>query len=375
MTLSGMNIAEIRSIASQLRRYAADVQQCSRDVDRLLQTARSNWSGPDLSEFMAKWNGQTRGIAQRVEAELRELADTAERNAQAQQVTSDELGDSTGGGGGGGGGGGAGGGGLGGGGGGSWDDDERDRGVSDLEDFVDNPEQETVIGREHEWPFGDQPDDADGGDGDSEGGEDKDGVPLNVRYDIAEGEGLIGNEVSAGGSVGDENFGARGEASATVGLKGEYGVYAGTGGLVATAGIMAGAQASASGSAYVGPATVAGEASAMAGVSAEGAVALSATGVSAQAEAFAGAKAEASGSADIGGVGVTGTAEAWAGVGIEANVDIGITDGKLTIGGSFGAALGVGGSVGGGITIDLNKVGDSLSSAADAVGDFFGGLW
>ena len=27
------------------------------------------------------------------------------------------------------------------------------------------------------------------------------------------------------------------------------------------------------------------------------------------------------------------------------------------------------------ITIDLNKVGDSLSSAADAVGKFFGGLW
>ena len=185
MSLSGMNIAEIRAIASQLRRHAADIQQCTRDVDRLLQTARNNWSGPDLAEFSAKWNGHTRSIAQRVDTELRELADTAERNADAQQVTSDELGDSAGVG--------LGGGGVQGGGVGAESGslsltEERDRDVTPQNDFVKNPEQETVIGRENEKKFGDQ---AEGADGDKKEG-DAEAHPLNVRYDIAKGEGLLG---------------------------------------------------------------------------------------------------------------------------------------------------------------------------------------
>ena len=372
MTMSGMNIAEIRSLASQLRRNATTVQQCGRNVDRLLQTAGNHWSGPDLSQVTAKWNGQTRGIAQRLEAELRELAATAERNADAQQVTSDELGDSSGGSGGGSGGGGTSGGdGGGGGGGGSWNP-ERDRDVSELDPFVYNPEKDRVSGPD--WNGGPE---WEGTFGDPDAGKNPvDDMPVNLRYDIADGEGvLFGVDASANGSVGNQTLGAQGEASAMAGIKGEYEVYATSGGFVAAAGIMAGAQASASGSAYAGPLTVAGQVEAMAGASADGSVRLGPAGVSVQGEAFAGAKAEASGSVDIAGVGVSGTAEGWAGIGIEARVDIGFVDGKLMLGGEFGAALGVGGSVGGGITIDVNKMADSLTGAADAIGDFFGGLW
>ncbi|WP_372350702.1 hypothetical protein [Streptomyces sp. KL116D] len=63
------------------------------------------------------------------------------------------------------------------------------------------------------------------------------------------------------------------------------------------------------------------------------------------------------------------TGEAWAGVGAEANVDLGMKDGKFTIGGELGAGLGVGGKVGVNITVDPGKLTDAIGDGADAVGD------
>ena len=95
-------------------------------------------------------------------------------------------------------------------------------------------------------------------------------------------------------------------------------------------------------------------------------------GLDARAGAFAGAKASGSLGGDIGGVGAGGTAEGWAGVGAEADVQLGKgEDGKWHIGGSAGAGFGLGGKVGGEITIDPPKIADTAGKAVHAIGGLF----
>lgn len=364
MTLVGMNIPEVRRIAAQLRRSSESVSRCSADIDRLMQTARSNWAGEDIARFQSLWNAHLRAVAQRVSADLRELAITAERNADAQERTSNELEGAAGGGGSTGGG-------------------SESGGSTGGSDSGGSDENGSNAGSDGGGSSGE----GGGGGGGGDAGHDHDREvndsddfakpgDINARYDIVEGDTmLLGAQAEASGSTGNDAIGTQGEASAMAGVKGEAEVYASATGLAAGTSIMAGVAASAQGSAYLGPLTAAGEVEAMAGAKAEVKGQIGLDGLSFQGEAFAGAKAEAKGSIDVGGVGVGGSAEAWAGVGVEANLNANVSDGKLHLSGEFGAALGIGGSVGIDVTIDMNKVADTLSDAADAVGDFFGGLW
>ncbi|MCI0442914.1 hypothetical protein L0152_06810 [bacterium] len=107
-----------------------------------------------------------------------------------------------------------------------------------------------------------------------------------------------------------------------------------------------------------------GSASTMAGAQASSEASLGLTGMEASVSAFAGASAGASGSASLAGVGASGSAEAWAGVGARAELDAGYTDGKLQFKFGLGAALGVGGAVGGGFTWDLNETKTDIERAA-----------
>ncbi|MEU3722021.1 hypothetical protein [Streptomyces sp. NPDC031705] len=112
---------------------------------------------------------------------------------------------------------------------------------------------------------------------------------------------------------------------------------------------------------------VGGEASASLGVGKDG--------FNAGAKAFAGEKVGAAGGAELAGLGAGGTAEAWYGAGAEAKATFGKgDDGKWHVGGEVGLALGIGGSVGAEFTVDTDKVGEAFDDAADAVGDFTGGV-
>ncbi|MEZ5096416.1 MAG: hypothetical protein R2731_10025 [Nocardioides sp.] len=110
---------------------------------------------------------------------------------------------------------------------------------------------------------------------------------------------------------------------------------------------------------------------AMIGADAGGHLVVGADGVHAGGELFAGAKAEATAQADFSGVGGKITAEGWAGAGIAGDLDLGYDDGKITLGGSGGIAWGVGGKLGGSVTIDVPEVIDGLGDAVDAIGDLF----
>ncbi|WP_020668924.1 putative T7SS-secreted protein [Amycolatopsis nigrescens] len=160
-------------------------------------------------------------------------------------------------------------------------------------------------------------------------------------------EAKVGAEVGASGSIGRD--GISGEVKAS-----------------------AGATASAQGSAIYGPAEVGGSAKAFAGAEAQASGSVGPDGVKAGASAFAGARAEGEVHADVGGVGAGVKGEAWAGVGAEANVQAGFEDGKFKIGGEAGVGLGIGGKIGGEITIDPGKIADTVGDAAGAVGDAVG---
>lgn len=88
--------------------------------------------------------------------------------------------------------------------------------------------------------------------------------------------------------------------------------------------------------------------------------------VSVGGEAFAGARASIQGSAaaNINGTQVAsvhGKAEGWAGAGVKANLDVGFKDGKLNFDMGFGAALGIGGSVDWGFSVDVGAIGKGIA--------------
>ncbi|PXY30947.1 putative T7SS-secreted protein [Prauserella muralis] len=160
-----------------------------------------------------------------------------------------------------------------------------------------------------------------------------------------------------------------GSAEAKVGAEAHASASLGRDGLQAEAGASAGASASVDGSAHYGVAEVGGSGEVFAGAEAEAELSAGPDGLHAGADAFAGAKAEGEVHADVGGLGAGATGEAWAGIGAEANATLGMHDGKFTIGGEAGVALGVGGKLGGEITIDPGKVVDTASDAAGAIGN------
>ncbi|MEW2134804.1 putative T7SS-secreted protein [Streptomyces sp. NPDC005435] len=112
------------------------------------------------------------------------------------------------------------------------------------------------------------------------------------------------------------------------------------------------------------------EGKAFAGAEASANVGVGKDGLHAGAEGFAGAKASGSVGADVAGVGAGVNGEAWAGIGASADVDAGMKDGKITIGGNLGVGLGVGGKIGFDVTVDPGKVGDTIADAADWVDDW-----
>jgi uncharacterized protein YukE len=167
-------------------------------------------------------------------------------------------------------------------------------------------------------------------------------------------------DVSGSGKAEGSVLGADAKASATVSALGAKGSAEAEAYL---------AKGSAEGDLKAGPAELKGSGEALVGADAKANAEIGPTGASGHAEAFAGAKAEGDVGASVAGVGAGAHGEAWAGVGAEADGQIGMgDDGKFHVGGSVGAALGVGGKVGFNVTVDPKEVEHSVSTAASDVG-------
>lgn len=130
------------------------------------------------------------------------------------------------------------------------------------------------------------------------------------------------------------------------------------------------ARGSAEGSLDIGPVgSATGQANAAVEAAANASANLGWTGLDVSGDAFAGARADANAGIEIAGISAGVNAEGWAGAGAEGGLQFGMgEDGKFHVGGSIGAAVGLGGKVGGEVAVDPGQVADSVSGAAGSVG-------
>ena len=91
MSMVGMNVESILTASNQMLREADRLDEALRKVDALVDLAGRHWRGPNLSQFRGRWEGQYRRAGVRAAADLRQLADLARRNAEAQRRTSATL--------------------------------------------------------------------------------------------------------------------------------------------------------------------------------------------------------------------------------------------------------------------------------------------
>jgi Putative T7SS secretion signal domain len=177
-------------------------------------------------------------------------------------------------------------------------------------------------------------------------------------------------EASASGQTNVAGVELTGKAEASLGVQGSATAGIDQDGLKVGAEGSIGARASAEGSANYGIVGANAKGEAFVGAEAGAGVTAGKDGLEAKAEAFAGARASGSVGGDVGGIGAGLKGEAWAGAGAEAKATFGKgEDGKWHIGGEVGVGLGVGGKIGGEITVDPGKVVDTAGKAVDAIGD------
>lgn len=178
-----------------------------------------------------------------------------------------------------------------------------------------------------------------------------------------EGEHTFGNGTKVEGSISGE------VASAEAGANFEVGSDGISAGVNANATLVGG---EAKGSATYGIAEAQGEVRAAVEAEASGDVSLGADGLHAGGEVFVGGRLTGDGSVEAGGVGVGAHGELQAGIGVSGDLDAGFEDGKFKFGGSFGAALGVGGKIGFDVEVDPAEVTSTVKDAAKSVGKWFG---
>lgn len=88
-----MDVDAILAVSVDLNRNADQLNQALREIDNLTRRASDVWRGPDVAQFQGRWEGQFRRAGSLAAQQLRELAETARRNAEEQRTTSDTLGD------------------------------------------------------------------------------------------------------------------------------------------------------------------------------------------------------------------------------------------------------------------------------------------
>ena len=89
---SGMNVDVITGkIVPGLKREADEIERTVNDVDRLVRETAENWKGSDAKQFEQKWNGEYKNQLKKLAQELKQLSETARKNADRQRDTSASL--------------------------------------------------------------------------------------------------------------------------------------------------------------------------------------------------------------------------------------------------------------------------------------------
>lgn len=84
MSLTGMDIAEVRSLATQLDTSAGNIQDIVGRLTQILNAA--HWIGPDRERFVGEWQGTHCQQLNAVVQSLQDAANKARMNADDQEA-------------------------------------------------------------------------------------------------------------------------------------------------------------------------------------------------------------------------------------------------------------------------------------------------
>jgi uncharacterized protein YukE len=86
MSFTGMDIAAVRQLATQMHSSAAEIRNLSGQITHQVQA--TNWIGPDREHFVSEWTGTHVAQLHQVVAALEDAAQRANNNAQEQENAS-----------------------------------------------------------------------------------------------------------------------------------------------------------------------------------------------------------------------------------------------------------------------------------------------
>jgi len=86
MSFTGMDVAAVRALASQMTNSASEIQQLANQLTSQLQMA--SWVGPDRERFVSDWQSTHVVQLNQVVNALHEAAQRANQNAQEQETAS-----------------------------------------------------------------------------------------------------------------------------------------------------------------------------------------------------------------------------------------------------------------------------------------------
>lgn len=82
----GMNVEEVRRMATQLRDAAEEITRIEQELTSGLEEV--DWTGPDADRFRGEWSGEMVPALQQVMTAVQELGQTADSNAAEQEAAS-----------------------------------------------------------------------------------------------------------------------------------------------------------------------------------------------------------------------------------------------------------------------------------------------
>lgn len=88
MTMLGMDVAGMTTVASQLDGQANAINAAMSGVDRLVEETLAEWFGPDAQRFVSDWYAQHRPAMTNAYAAIAAMVSAARRNIDEQQVAS-----------------------------------------------------------------------------------------------------------------------------------------------------------------------------------------------------------------------------------------------------------------------------------------------
>lgn len=89
MAIWGLDIQQTRQLASQMSTKASEIESILNTLTNAL--AGTAWEGPDATSFRNAWSGEHTAALRRVITALNDVSQQLNRNAAAQESTSQQA--------------------------------------------------------------------------------------------------------------------------------------------------------------------------------------------------------------------------------------------------------------------------------------------